>query len=126
MARTSKTTNISESEWEVMSVVWDLGSATAREVIARLSKSKDWHPRTIKTLLGRLATKGALRHESEGNRYRYFPSISRQDAVDAETDSFVRRMFGGRTSPLLVHFVQDSDLSTDDIDELRRLLDEKV
>jgi BlaI family penicillinase repressor len=120
------TPRISDAEWDVMEVVWALGSATAREVIDRLEGSKDWHPRTVKTLLSRLAQKGALRTEPEGNRYRYYPRVARAEVVEAEGRSFVNRMFDGRAAPLLQYFAKRAKLSRREIDELRRILDEKA
>ena len=79
----------------------------------------------MKTLLNRLLTKGALAHEAEGKRYRYRPTVSRASCVRAEGRSFLSRVFGGKAGAMLVHFVQDADLSPEDIRQLRRLLDEK-
>jgi len=62
---------ISQSELEVMNVLWrefPLGSA---EVVKRLETKKDWSSRTIKTLLSRLVDKGALTTEPEGRRFLY-------------------------------------------------------
>src|SRR2546423_546087 len=58
---------ISDSEWDVMKVIWDSGPLTAGQIVQKLEGQKDWHPRTIKTLLGRLVKKGAVAMEEDGD-----------------------------------------------------------
>lgn len=117
---------ISDAEWEVMSVVWDRHPVTASDVHLALGSRKPWTDRTVKTLLSRLLKKGCLTHEVEGKRYLYAPAVSREECVRAESRSFVDRVFGGDTSPLLAHFVEEGELSDAQIADLRRLLDERL
>jgi BlaI family transcriptional regulator, penicillinase repressor len=121
----SKAPQITEAEWEVMKVLWESSPATASEVADALCERMQWHPKTVKTLLGRLVKKGALRFKEEGNRYSYRPVHPRQRFVDAESRSFLDRVFGGEATPALVHFVESVDLSDDEIQELRAILDRK-
>jgi BlaI family penicillinase repressor len=69
--------------------------------------------------------KGVLRFRSEGNRYLYYPAIPRQHYVREESASFIDRVFGGETTPALMHFARNTRLTKDEIEELRRILDEK-
>lgn len=117
--------SISEAEWSVMEVLWDRHPRTAAEVVTALDHDRRWSPRTVKTLLARLVKKGALTAAEDGPRYRYSPRVSRAECVHAESSSFRERFFKGRTSPLLQHFVQQDDLSDEDIARLRELLDER-
>ena len=116
---------ISDAEWEVMNVVWEDAPVGAADVVARLAQPTDWSEPTIKTLLGRLVRKGALAYEVDGRRYLYRPKVTRARCVRAESRSFVDRVLGGRSSRLLVHMVKEASLDPHEIDELRRLLDEK-
>jgi len=115
---------ISEAEWEVMRVAWTKGTVTAQEVVSELTH-RAWSPRTVKTLLSRLKSKGALTHEARGKAYVYRPAVRMQDCVRQESQSFLERVFGGATAPLLVHFVKNSRLTPDEIDDLKRILAEK-
>jgi BlaI family penicillinase repressor len=117
----TRTPPITDAEWDVMNVLWEQSPRTAMEVAEVLQR----HPKTVKTLLGRLARKGVLRYREEGNRYLYSAAIPRQRYVREESASFIDRVFGGETTPALVHFVRSSRLSQEEIDELRRILDEK-
>jgi BlaI family penicillinase repressor len=116
---------ISDAEWQVMQVIWRLGKATAADVIAELAASRDWSHRTVRTLLGRLVEKGALAAADDGNRYLYRPLVSRQKCIRAESRSFLKKVFAGDAAELLVHFAQDAQITPEQIDELKRLLDAK-
>jgi BlaI family penicillinase repressor len=127
MAKRSRkeTPGISDAEWQVMKVIWEDHPVTASEVVDRLAGRRHWSPRTIKTMLNRLVRKGALTFQAEGKRYLYFPAVSRQECVRAESQSFLHRVFEGSAGPMLVHFVRNARLTRRDVETLRRILDEK-
>jgi BlaI family penicillinase repressor len=115
---------ISETEWEVMRVVWDRHPITAAEIIEQLLRQDaTWHPKTARTLLARLVRKKALDYEARGRLYAYEPMVSERDCVAAASDSFLGRVFGGSLKPMLAHFVQHRRLSRREIEELKRILD---
>jgi BlaI family transcriptional regulator, penicillinase repressor len=116
--------NISDAEWVVMQVLWDLKQATAGEVIARLAGTNDWNHRTVRTLIRRLVDKGLVACEVDGQRYLYRPAVSRQACVRDEGRSFVKRVFCGDVSSLLIHFAREAGLDQEKLRELRNLLDD--
>lgn len=115
---------ISDAEWQVMQVVWRLGQASAAEVIAELAGQR-WSHRTIRTMLARLAEKEALAVIVDGHRYQYRPLVTREKCVRAESRSFLKKVFRGNAAELLVHFVQDARITPQQIEELKKLLEEK-
>jgi len=117
---------ISESEWLVMRVLWAKNPLTANEVVERLTGKTQWKPKTVKTLIDRLMKKGAVKFKKEGRRYRYYPAVGRDECVATERHSFVRRVYGGTMKPMLAAFLEDAELSADDISELKEILEEKV
>ena len=122
----SEIPNISEAEWEVMRIVWSRTSpCTANEIVDALEGIADWKPNTVKTLITRLVKKRALGYEEERRMYLYYPLVSEDKCVKAETKSFVKRVFGGALKPMLVNFLQDEQFSQDDIEELKQLLEER-
>jgi BlaI family penicillinase repressor len=116
---------ISETEWEVMQVLWADSPLAATDIIARLAAHDDWHPKTAKTLLNRLVKKKALGFKKEGRAYLYRPLVAETECVEAVSDSFLDRVFGGSLTPMLAHFVEQKKLSAAEIRELKRLLNEK-
>jgi BlaI family penicillinase repressor len=117
---------ISETEWEIMRVVWGKSPITAAEIIEELTKSdSSWHPVTAKTLINRLVKKGALGFDQEGRAYLYRPLVSEQDCISAVSSSFIERVFGGSLSCLVAHFVEGRKLSPKQLRDLRKVMDEK-
>ncbi len=118
----ARSIQISDAEWDVMTVVWDGQPMTAGDVIAALAETRQWNHRTIRTLLSRLVEKGALQYDVDGTRYIYRSAVSRQQCVRHESRSFASKVFGGDVGALIAHFVEDTSLSPEEIDRLRQLL----
>ena len=116
---------ISDAEWQVMNVIWQKQPLTAQQVIAELENLAGWAPATIKTMLHRLAKKGILAFEEEGNRFLYCAAVKQADCVKQVGRSFLQRVFQGEAAPLLAHFLKTSKLSADEIAELREILNEQ-
>lgn len=121
----SKQPDISQSEWQVMKVVWAQQPVAASMIIKSLNQTHDWTAATIRTFLHRLVKKGALEYEQDGNRYLYRAAVSRGKTVKRASKSFLKSVFAGESGPLIAHFVKSSRLTTDEIQALRKLLDEK-
>jgi BlaI family penicillinase repressor len=118
--------HISDAEWEVMKVLWAKTPCTANEVIEALEDQTDWKPKTVRTLLNRLAQKQAISYSQENRVYAYFPLVSEDECVKSETESFLKRIYGGAFKPLLVNFLKEEQLSPEDIKELKNILDDKT
>lgn len=114
---------ISETEWELMKVIWSRYPCSAGQVIEELTRrDSTWHPKTVKAFLNRLVRKRALGFKKEGRAYFYYPLVKEKDSIEAASDSFLERVFGGSLKPMLVHFVERKKLSEKEIRELRRIL----
>jgi BlaI family penicillinase repressor len=116
---------ISETEWEVMRVVWAQHPVTASEIIEHLAQADaSWHPKTARTLLARLVKKKALDYEPQGRSYVYEPLVTERECIAAASASFLDRVFGGALQPMLAHFVEARRLTGKELEELKQLLDE--
>lgn len=115
---------ISEAESRVMEQLWALAPQASEELAVALQPTTGWHENTVRTLLNRLARKGAVRAEREGRRYLYSPLLTRAAWQSQESRSLLDRVFGGKVAPLLVHFSRNEKLSTKDVAELRKLVDQ--
>ena len=114
---------ISDTEWEVMKVVWAQAPCSAGQIIeALMRRDPTWHPKTVKAFLSRLVRKGALGFRKEGRAYLYRPMVKEEESVHAASVSFLERVFGGSLKPMLAHFVERKKLSEEEIHELRRVL----
>jgi len=120
-----KLPRISDAEWTVMKVLWSSPGRTADEVVAALEGKVTWNMRTIRTLINRLLQKKALKYRKEGRKYRYWPAVREEHCVKEERRSFVQRVYGGTIQPMLAAFIEDAQLSPEDIEELKHMLDRK-
>jgi BlaI family penicillinase repressor len=117
--------SISDAEWEIMEVVWAKSPITAQNVIATLQPKTGWAPTTVRTLLARLVKKKCLDYAESGNRFLYRAKVKRDVCLKHASESFLARFFGGESVPMALHLVRSGRLSREDLDELRRLLDEE-
>lgn len=115
---------ITAAEWDIMELLWEQSPRTSQEIVSLLEKERGWKRATVVTLLARLAAKGALKTEPQGNRFLYTPAVQRSACVAEETRSFLDRMFGGALQPLVAHVAEHHELTKEDIAELKALLDE--
>ena len=116
---------ISDAELQVMEALWAAsGPLTATEVAARIGAERDWSLATVKTMLSRLAAKGALSHREEGRRFFYSPAIKRDSYVGSESRRFVDLLFGGRLSPLVARLAEEDALDEDEIAAIESILKE--
>jgi BlaI family penicillinase repressor len=113
---------ISNAEWEVMKVLWDGGPLAARDVYDALPPGRDWAIKTVKTLLSRLAAKGAVAYEQVGNAYLYRAAVNREQVTRREVRGFVDRVLGGSLLPMLAHFIEADDLSDDEVTRIKAML----
>ena len=116
---------ISESEWLVMKAIWTENPVTANRLVDIVSESTTWKPNTIKSLLNRLVKKEVVGYENIGRVYHYSPLVEESVLVKAESRSLLKRVFNGAAAPMLVTLIESEDLSDEDIEEIRRVLDKK-
>lgn len=116
---------ISDAEWEVMKVIWAHSPCTANQVVEELAQVSKWTPKTIKTMLNRLLKKKVLGFKKENKAYLYYPLFTEEECAKAESKSFLERVYGGALDLMLAGFIKERNLSEKDIEELKRILDEK-
>lgn len=114
--------DLSNSEWKLMRRLWERSPRTIAELTAALREETGWSKNTVITMLSRLEAKGAVRHE-EGKAKRYFPALRREDAAQAETESFLSKVYGGSLGLMMSAMVESRKLTEADIAELSAILD---
>jgi predicted transcriptional regulator len=119
-----RTDRISDAEHAVMEALWDESPLSAVDVCERVCEQRDWSMPTVKTLLGRLVTKGAVETRPDGRRFLYTPLVARADYVGSESRRLVDRLFGGRAAPLIAHLAEREALTDEDLTEIEALLKE--
>lgn len=114
---------LSDSEWKLMNQIWETPAMTIMELTAALKEETDWSKNTVITMLSRLEGKGAVHHVVDGRAKRFFPSVNRENAALAETESFLGKVYGGSLGLMMNALVDSNSLSEADIAELSAILD---
>ena len=115
--------NLSDSEWKLMNHLWARSPQTITELTAVLRAETGWSKNTVMTMRSRLETKGAVRYGPGGRARRYFPSVQREDAALAETESFLSKVYGGSLGLMVSSLVESRALSEEDLAELAAILE---
>lgn len=117
---------ISDAEWVIMKVLWKESPQTTTKIIETLSKETNWNPKTIHTLIARLVKKNALGIDKNSGQYKYFPLVTKEDCIQEETGSFIQKIYEGSIYNLVANFIHDEKISTEEMEDLKKLLDEKL
>ena len=118
----NKLPKLSDSEWEVMKIIWQNDSIPSTKIINELQEKTNWKASTIKTLINRLLNKEAISFTKKGKEYYYFSIVSEEECIREESESFLNKVFNGSLNSMVVNFVKSQKLTKDEIDELRAIL----
>ena len=115
---TSDAAQLSRRERQIMEIVYERGRATAAEVRAHMPDPPSYS--AVRAMLRILEEKGHLRHEQDGPRYAFLPTVPRQEASETALRKLVRTFFGGSPEGAMAALL---DLESDQLDEkaLQRL-----
>ena len=119
-----KEPKVTLAELKVLEILWKSSPQSSSQIIDKLKDIESWHNQTVKTLLSRLVSKKIISYKQEGNRYLYFPLLKKQDYQKATSYGFIKRIFGGRISPMVAYFSKQGKISKKDIEELKAIIKE--
>jgi BlaI family penicillinase repressor len=113
---------LSRRERQILDVIYHLGRATASEVLERLPDAPTYT--TVRGLLRVLESKGHVRHEEDGARYVYIPTMTKQRAAKSALKHVVQTFFDGSPSSAMAALLGgERSLSTEEIDRLAALVE---
>jgi predicted transcriptional regulator len=113
----------SNLEMQVLSVLWAKGPLGARQVLEELPDKKERAYTTVLSVMQVMEKKGLLRHETEGNRHIYAPTVRKSEVLGTFLRGLVSNVFGGSAASAMQHLLQTTPVSADEIQEMRDLLD---
>jgi predicted transcriptional regulator len=119
-----KSSRLTDLELEVMHVVWDLERGTVRQVHEVLAERRQIAYTTVMTMMNILEEKEYLYRSKEGRAYVYEPTQPKEKVISSMVDDFVTRVFEGSAQPLVVGLLKDRRLSTRELEEISRLIEE--
>ena len=115
---------LTASEWNVLNCLWVASPKTVMQLVAELEKTVGWAKSTTITTLRRMEEKGLVRCEQVGRGKAYTPAVEREQAVIAETHSFLDRVYQGSVGLMMSAMAKRQELSHDEVAQLRAILDE--
>jgi predicted transcriptional regulator len=115
---------LTAAEWKVMKIVWRRRSCSARDVYEEAGRVHGWAPSTTKTLLRRLIDKGHLSATAVGTSYLYRPARPAWQSIAGAADTLLENTLEGMGGRLLAYLVKRSKLTSEDLAQLRSLLDQ--
>lgn len=113
-----KATTLTNAEHRIMEVIWARGSATVADVVQALH-GKDAYT-TILTLMRILTAKGYLTTHKEGRAHVFTPRVDRDTAARKAVHQLLSKFFAGSPSELVLSFLREEELTTDELDEIKR------
>src|ERR1051325_11468903 len=116
-----RSTTLTEQELEIMKIVWERDSVTVRDVYEALLERRKVAYTTVMTMMKILEQKKYLKKSQADRAFVYQPAQPKRQVIGAMVREFVNRVFNGSAEPLLVHLVEEHDLSQEDLEEIARL-----
>ena len=113
---------LSKAEMEIARIVWELQSATVRQVLDSLPEGRDIDYKTVQTFLRRLEAKGYLVSKRKGRSLIYTAKVRSSEVIQETVKDFVGRLFDGEPLPLVEHLIREQGLKETDIQQLREML----
>ena len=116
-------TPLGETEIEVLNHVWDMGEATVKQVLKRILEEREVAYTTIMTVMKNLADKGLLTYRKEGVTYVYKANQEPEAVRSNLINNLVAKVFKGSPSHLVQTLVKNEELSNEELNEIKELID---
>lgn len=113
----------SNLEMQVLSLLWEHGPLSARAVLEKMPDGKQRAYTTVLSVMQVMEKKGLVAHEVDGNRHVYAPKVKQQAVVKPLLSGLIKTIFGGRPTAAMQHLLEASEVSAEDLREMRTLLD---
>jgi len=109
-----------------MKTVWERSPVSTGEIVKDLESTVNWKYKTYHSLIRRLTDKKALGYVTEHGVRQYYPLVSQSECIVSESQSFLKKIFDGSVHSMLTCFVEQKLISENDIERLRKLLQDKA
>lgn len=117
--------SLSKSEEQLMSYLWGLKKAFTKDLLKQFPEPRP-ATTTVLTLLKRMKDKGYVDYRLFGNSREYYPTVKKEDYFSKHVRGLIKDFFNGSTSQFASFFTNEADLSQDQLEDLRNMIDEKI
>lgn len=116
---------LTNAEEQVMKLLWKLDKAFIRDLLNESPEPKP-APTTIITLLKRMIDKGFVGYRQCGNSREYYPLVKKSDYFSDHINELIRDFFNNSTAQFASFFANETDMSPEELRELRDLVDKRI
>lgn len=120
-----KESTISDSEWEIMRIIWTIEPVSSTKIIQELQAKKDWSESTIKTLLRRLVNKNLLNTTKEGRHFVYSAKVNQAQVMTEAAQELLDRMCNMHKGDVILQLLADSPISKSDLAKMKQVINQK-
>lgn len=120
-----KESTISDSEWEIMRIIWTIEPVSSTKIIQELQAKKDWSESTIKTLLRRLVNKNLLNTTKEGRHFVYSAKVNQAQVMTEAVQELLDRMCNMHKGEVILQLLADSPISKSDLAKMKQVINQK-
>lgn len=113
---------LTRGEEEVMRIIWQTGSCTVNDIIARMRDPKPKYT-TVATFVKILENKGFVGHEAAGKGFRYHPLVDRSEYAGRAAAGLLADYFNGSLSQMVSFFSQRENISVGEMNEIMEILE---
>jgi len=121
---TRKRKELGELELAVLHAVWERPGSSVREIAEVMAERRPYARTTVLTVMQRLHAKGFLKRRKAGGVFRYSATGEQTKVVSGLISQFVDKVLGGSPAPFLAYLADTKELTDDQIDQLREIVDE--
>ena len=118
--------NITEAEWFIMDVLWRQAPLTTKEIVAQLADERKWSRNTVRTLTVRLMEKELIGADKSSGNFKYYPLVEKEHCQISQTKKLLDRIYDGSLGMLIRNFVDQTELSEEERQELLQIINEGV
>ena len=116
---------LSKSEEQIMNYLWKLKKAFMKDLLNEFPDPKP-ATTTVATLIKRIKDKGYLDYKLYGNSREYYPLVSKKDYFSKHLNGLIKNFFNDSTSQFASFFTNETDLSTEQLEELKKVIDNQI
>jgi BlaI family penicillinase repressor len=117
--------HLTNAEEQIMKLLWKLEKAFIRDLLNEFPDPKP-APTTVITLLKRMIDKGFVNYKQYGNSREYYPLIKKTDYFSDHIHGLIKNFFNNSTAQFASFFTNETDMNSEELKELRDLVDKKI
>jgi predicted transcriptional regulator len=121
-----KLQTLTESETEVMNVVWEKSPTTIRDIYDVIKIKRDVAYTTVATTVKILEDKQFLISEKNGKAHNFLPTVNKKEYSRFAAKNLINKLFGGMTSGLVMNLLSDGELSDGEREAIKKMFEESI